>query len=262
MSFVTAGLPGLGLTRHFHVSYDSASPLDGREAAIALQSMCTDDYELMSNWFRGVSIEPVDIKISTVPEGWEPEVMGHFLMTSGPGVSLLGGVTIEPGPKPSPARIRYMFVEEVTKLFMLAQDRGWIDADGKGHGLSLARFLGAQALAANGMGAPDLDLQSANSWMQTTRRDFVNGPGDGGVPDGCRALFLYYLVMQLKFSVDQIVGSGGPTVADAYRALTHKDEDPFPEFKALLDSRYPGTATIPDHPDNPWPIGHLAEALH
>lgn len=74
-------------------------------------------------------------------------------------------------------------------------------------------------------------------------------------------LFLYYLMMQLKYGVDQIVGTGGPTVADAYRALEHTSADPFPEFKQLLDGRFPGTATIPDHPDNPWPIGHLADDL-
>jgi hypothetical protein len=31
--------------------------------------------------------------------------------------------------------------------------------------------------------------------------------------------------------------------------------DPFPRFKQILDSRYPGTTTIPGpNPDNPFPI--------
>jgi hypothetical protein len=144
---------------------------------------------------------------------------------------------------------------------MHAQNRGWLDSNGPGAGLSLARFLGAQALAANALGAPDLDLQPANAWMESAREDFVNDPGHGEVADGCRVLFLYYLMMQLKFGVDQIVGAAAPTLADVYRTLTGKSDDPFPTFKGLLESRYPGTRTISDHPDNPWPIGHLAEDI-
>jgi hypothetical protein len=56
MPYTTHGLPNTGSTPHFNVAYDDASPLDGREAATALLGMCEDDYDLMSRWFRGVSI--------------------------------------------------------------------------------------------------------------------------------------------------------------------------------------------------------------
>jgi hypothetical protein len=97
--------------------------------------------------------------------------------------------------------------------------------------------------------------------MASPREDYVNGPGEGEVADGCRVLFLYYLMMQLKFGVDQIVGAASVDLGSVYRNLTGKKDDPFPLFKQLLDGRFPGTATIPDHPDNPWPIGHLADDL-
>jgi hypothetical protein len=80
------------------------------------------------------------------------------------------------------------------------------------------------------------------------------------VADGCRVLFLYYL-MQLKFSVDQIVAGAASDMGGVYRNLTGNTDDPVPHFKELLDGRYPGTRTIPDHPDNPWPIGHLADDI-
>jgi hypothetical protein len=249
MSLITAGLPNSGRTAHFQIRYDEASSLDGRASATELVQMCEDDYDLMSRWFRGVelSVDPVEVGISTsVPR--EDAAQSE-------------SVTVLPGPHPSAARLHYLFVAEISKLLMRAQDRGWLDPQGAGHGLSLARFLGAQALAGNALGAPPLDLQPANAWMASPREDFVNQPGDGEVPDGCRVLFLYYLMMQLKFGVDQIVGAAAADLASVYRNLTGKIDDPFPHFKELLDGRYPGARTIPDHPDNPWPIGHLADDL-
>jgi hypothetical protein len=149
MSFVTSGLPNGGRTAHFRIAHDEASCVDGRNFAIALLGMCEDDYDLRSRWFRGVelSINPVSVRVST--------------SASRNDVSQSSGRTVFLAPNPSPGRIRYLFVAEVSKLFMRAQNRGWLDAEGRGHGLSLARFLGAQALAANALGAPELDLQPA-----------------------------------------------------------------------------------------------------
>jgi hypothetical protein len=249
MSFVTAGLPNGGRTAHFQITYDESFSFDGRECATELVHMCEDDYQLMSRWFRGaeLSINPISVGTSTSTPREDSAQPGR--------------ITVFLGPQPRPNRIRYLFVAEVSKLFMRAQNRGWLDAESRGHGLSLARFLGAQALAANALGAPELDLQPANAWMASPREDYLNRPGDGEEADGCRVLFLYYLMMQLKFGVDQIVGAAAPDLASVYRTLTRKTDDPFPHFKELLESRYPGTRTIPDHPDNPWPIGHLAEDL-
>jgi hypothetical protein len=98
--------------------------------------------------------------------------------------------------------------------------------------------------------------------MESPREDYLNGPGSGPVPDGCRVLFLYFLLFECKFTVARIVGAGAPTMVGVYRVLTGRSDDPFPEFKRLLDQRYPGTRQIPGTlPDNPWPIGHLAEDL-
>lgn len=161
---MTWELPNGGRTAHFQIAYDESSSLDGGGCATALLAMCDDDYELMSRWFRGValSISPVNVVICTSAPG------------AGPAQA---DVTIFPGPQAQHGRIRYLFVAEFSKLFMRAQDRGWLDAQGHGHGLSLARFLGAQALAANALGSPELDLQPANAWMASPREDYVNQPG-------------------------------------------------------------------------------------
>jgi hypothetical protein len=62
-------------------------------------------------------------------------------------------------------------------------------------------------------------------------------------------LFLYYLMMQLKFGVDQIVGAAAPTVADVYRTQAGKSDDPFPTLQ--------GTAREPllRHANDPGPSG-------
>jgi hypothetical protein len=200
MSFITSGLPDGGRTAHFEIAYEESSSLDGRDRATALLETCDDDYELMSRWFRGVELSggPVNVGISTSSEGRDPG-QAH--------------ITIFPGPQARPGRVRYLFVAEASKLFMRAHARGWLDPEGRGHGRSLARFLGAQALAANALGAPELDLQPANAWMASPRDDYVNQPGDGEAADGCRVLFLYYLMMELKFSVEQIVAAAAVSPA-------------------------------------------------
>ena len=67
-------------------------------------------------------------------------------------------------------------------------------------------------------------------------------------------------MMELNFSVEQIVGAAAVDLGGVYRNLTGKTDDPFPHFNELLASRYPDMRTIPDeHPDNPWPIGDLVD---
>ena len=86
--------------------------------------------------------------------------------------------------------------------------------------------------------------------MNSPRNDFVNNINktDDG-PDaitGCALLFIYYLFSQLGYTENQIVGAGAPALGRVYNNLTGDKGDPFPYFKALVDSRlsrhvhYPG----------------------
>jgi hypothetical protein len=84
---------------------------------------------------------------------------------------------------------------------------------------------------------------------------------------GCAMLFLYYLNVQLGFSIDAIIAAapGSSQAANClrgvYRNLTGDDSDPFPLFKRLLDAAFAPTqeANVPGpNPDNPWPLGLLS----
>jgi hypothetical protein len=56
------------------------------------------------------------------------------------------------------------------------------------------------------------------------------------------------------FPFEQIVQRGGPTLADTYRNLTGKTDDPFPAFAGLLNTKFPAGTTTNWPDDNPFPI--------
>jgi len=213
MAFVTAGLSNGGRTAHFEIEYDDS--LRSPETANALIETSDADFELMSRWFQGVELSASPLTVRIVAA--EPP---------GP---LAAPVDIFPGPGARPLRVRYLFVAAISRRFMRSQDRGWLGADGSGAGPALSRFLGAQALAANGLGVPELDLQPANSWMDSPRDDYVNDPAGSEPAVGCGVLFLYYLFTERKFSVAQIIAAAAPDLGGVYRNLTGETGDPFPQ---------------------------------
>jgi hypothetical protein len=52
-------------------------------------------------------------------------------------------------------------------------------------------------------------------------------------------------------------------LSGVYKNLTGDPSNPFPPFKGLLDTYFPGAAAIPgNNPDNPFPLAsifHVAE---
>ncbi len=153
-------------------------------------------------------------------------------------------------------------IAEMTEQFMRSQGSGWFGFKTEGsEGEGLSRFLAAQFLAVNGLGNPPAGFLNSNSWMASSRADYVNviNPTDDG-PDvltGCSLLFIWYLFSQLGFSVNAIVAAGAPTLGGVYRNLTGDPADPFPTFKRILDNYFPGTATISGpNPDNPFPLAN------
>lgn len=218
-----------GVTGHCRVSFDS---LAVKTVATKLLSTCDDDYELLSRWFGGIELpdKPVAVLIS----GYAPS------FRSAP----KAGVAISPGRLAPPTRVRYLFACDLSKRFMQAQDRGWIDADGGGQGHSVARFLAAHALAELSHAEPEPALRPEGAWLQSARADYLSHlshADEDEAADGCRVLFLDRLHHDLEFGIEEIVAAAAPTLADVYRKLTGQDDDPFPEFKALIERRYPGT---------------------
>jgi hypothetical protein len=172
----------------------------------------------MSGWFGGTALD-VNFRI---PVNVTQNGGGASWSTSGRNLT----VTINPASDTA-TLVRYLLVAEMVEQFMRAQGRGWFGQNTEGsQGEGLSRFLGAQFLAVNGLGAPPAGFANSNSWLSTSRADFVNNINrtDDG-PDaitGCSLLFIYYLFFQLGFSINAIVAAGANTLGGVYRNLTGK----------------------------------------
>jgi len=257
MAQITTGLVG-NPTAHYSFSYDSslqrtAGNPTGPEPARtnALIQACEGDF----NWMSGLFGNPgLDYRI--------PCTVQVTQSSGGASWSLGGGslsVTLNPGGGDA-NMCRYLLVSEITEQFMREQGRGWYGNNTEGsEGEGLSRFLAARLLANNGLGLPPAGFDNSNLWMNSARNDFVNNiiKTDDG-PDaatGCSLLFLYYLFSQLGYTDSQIVAAGASTLAGVYNKLSGDGGDPFPYFKALVNSAYPGTSTIPGPDlDNPFPL--------
>jgi hypothetical protein len=257
MTLVTTGLTNGGSTTHYNFQYDdSLAGPGGPEPARtnALIAAAENDFTLMSGWFGNIALTvatPITVNVSPggyASAGWGPPIR------------------LTPGDASDANLCRYLLVSEVTEMFMMAQGKGWFAPDNSNEGSAgegLSRFLASQFLVSIGLSPamPGFDL--ANSWMNSTRGDFVNhiDTGDHGIDakTGCSILFIYYLFSQLGFTIEQIVAAAAFQLSGVYANLTGDSGDPFPFFKQLLDTAYPGTATIGGtNPDNPFPLGILS----
>jgi hypothetical protein len=148
--------------------------------------------------------------------------------------------------------VRMLMVAEADEVCMAAQGVGW--NCGFSNGEALSRILATEAYPAQLDG-----FASASAWLNSNRDDFVNqnDPTDTNyISIGCAALFINYLRNQtgLQFALGQIVQNGGQTLTQTYQNVTGNNDDPFPAFADLLNTKFPaGTAANwPD--DNPFPI--------
>jgi len=126
--------------------------------------------------------------------------------------------------------------------------------------LTVTRGYNGTTAASHGAGANVVQSYGA-------RADYVNVTleYDHGIDaaTGCAILFLYYLHIQLGFSINAIcnaapgVSQAGSCLRGVYQNLTGDDSDPFPFFKNLLDNAFPENevTNVPGpNPDNPWPL--------
>jgi hypothetical protein len=256
MTQTAAGLPNGGVTSNYAITYDdSLSAADGVNRATALMGVCDADFGTMQGWFPGVTLPyavPYGVQITPGPAwsaGWG----------SGP------PVTLTPGNGSPLDLVRFLLVAEVTEMFMLQQGLGWSPlASSEGTaGEGLSHFLATQLLI--NLGSSLRPSSIADLWLNSPRADFVNhvDPADNSnsPKTGCAVLFLWYLYAQLGFSVNAIVGAGNPELSGVYRNLTGDSSDPFPYFKAMLDTAFPSqtSSSIPGpNQDNPYPLGTLS----
>lgn len=257
MALTTAGLTNGGLTTHYQFQYDdslSGAGLPEPARTNQVIAACENDFNLMSGWFGNIALTvgiPITVNVGPGPyasAGWGPPI------------------TLTPGNGSNSILCRYLLVSEVTEMFMLAQNRGWFAPDKSNEGSAgegLSRFLASQFLISIGQPPAMAGFDLANSWMNSPRQDFVNhiDTGDHGIDakTGCAILFIYYLFVQLGFTINQMIAAAASELSGVYATLTGDSSDPFPFFKQLLDTAFPGTQTIGGaNSDNPYPLGILS----
>jgi hypothetical protein len=261
MALSTSGLTSSGLTAHYQFQYDDSLVAAGVEPARTNQviAQCEIDFALMSGWFNNIALDvSTPIAVNITPTGG-----GAGWTTAGTALT----VTIKPGAGGTVTLVRYLLVSEMVEQFMRAQGLGWFGAGTEGsQGEGLSRFLAAQFLAANSLGPTPAGFANSTQWLASARADFVNNinPTDDG-PDvitGCALLFIYYLFAELGFGIQAIVAAGANNLGAVYRNLTGDGNDPFPFFKRLLDSAFPGTSVITSGDlDNPFPLAMLSSVV-
>jgi hypothetical protein len=245
----------VGSTAHYSISYDKAlSKAEGKDRADDLKAVCEKDFALMAGWFGNTPIKysaPFDVRIENGGgnrASWGTDEKDNLLpispfLDSGQSLDLL----------------RYLLVAEVTEMFMDSQDEGWFGEGSEGsNGEGLSLFLGKQLLL--NIGSSVIPGGIANLWLDSSRPDWVNksDPSDRSANEksGCSVLFIWYLNVQLGFDINSIVAAADKTLAGVYKNLTKDTNDPFPDFKKILDDAFPKMpATIPGtNADNPFPL--------
>jgi hypothetical protein len=231
-----------GATANFNVYFEDALGVSGRALADAVLANCERDYAALQAFFGGITPPnlPFNVYVVTGDFGAYHATCAatelHCAAFDGTNADL----------------VSMLAVAEVDEVFMDAQGAGW--NCGFSNGEALSRILATEAYPAQLDG-----FASASAYLNGARNDFVNqnDPTDQNYESiGCASLFINYLRNQtgFLFPLDQIVQNAGPTLTQTYQNLTGNNDDPFPAFAALLNTKFPagGPANWPD--DNPFPI--------
>lgn len=144
-------------------------------------------------------------------------------------------------------------VAEMIEVCEAAQGGGWDCGATNGEGLS--RVLATGLRYPTYRGVLDNQFAVAHNWLDSFRPDYVNQnlqSDTDPLSNGCAVLFLNYLHDKLGYSWQRICQSPAPDLAGTYQRLTGDANDPFPQFKSLLDSMYPPGRPCNLTTDNPW----------
>lgn len=231
-----------GTTSNFNVYFEDALGANGPTLADAALAACEKDYASLQTFFGGIAPPSLPFNVYVVTGNFGAyhatcaATEMHCAAFDGTNQDL----------------VRMLVVAEADEVFMDAQGAGW--NCGFSNGEALSRILATELYPAQLDG-----FASASSWLNSPRQDFVNqnDPTDQTYESiGCAALFINYLRNQTGFTypLDQIVQKGGQTLTQTYQNLTGNNDDPFPPFAALLNTKFPvgAQANWPD--DNPFPI--------
>ncbi|HEY5368119.1 MAG TPA: hypothetical protein VIJ75_03940 [Hanamia sp.] len=171
--------------------------------------------------------------------------------------------------------VENLFMAEWSEILMSITSN-WNAGDSSGEGLSqycsIARFQSGhynfygsavqQWLTGNiSFGVAPSVHPARSDWVNQTFTGSGSTHGDGDPCSfGCALAFIYYLNIQLGFSINQIIANYNSNLASVYKAITGDAGDPFPFFLNLISSVYPSssTASIPGPvTDDPFPIAMI-----
>jgi hypothetical protein len=141
---------------------------------------------------------------------------------------------------------------EMVEVCEAIQGGGWDCGTTNGEGLS--RVL-ATSINDKYKGLMDDQFAVAHTWLDSFRPDYVNvnlQSDTQPLSNGCAVLFLNYLHYKLGYSWASICQSPALNLAGTYQRLTGDNNDPFPQFRSLLDSMYPPGQPCNLKTDNPW----------
>ena len=171
--YTTSGLidlgSGAGVTEHFQLHYESSLQGIGLEPArtnglLAAGSggnpICENDYQIMADWFGGIALNSV----YSVP-------LPTYVANLGGGANVQSIITLKPGNNNNVGFLRYLYVSEITELFMDSQNQGWFAPDRSNEqscGEGLSRFLAQQFLVKTGLGFSEPGFAISPSWLNSS----------------------------------------------------------------------------------------------
>jgi hypothetical protein len=138
-----------------------------------------------------------------------------------------------------------LYIAELSECFMGAQNKGWNCGGSNGEGLSRVC-----ATLATPNGSVSAGYNTAPAWVSANYPDWVTTtePIDTNpVSTGCAVLYLYWM-MSKGYSIEQLIQTGGTTLADNYKALTGKTTA-YVDLKAAVQAVKVTT-------DNPFTLWH------
>jgi len=138
----------------------------------------------MSNWFGGTYT--LNSVISVPIPMWVANLDGGANTTSS--ITLKPGSIIDNDADTSANYLRYLYVSEITEIFMNAQNKGWYAPDGSNEqscGEALSRFLAQQFLVITGIGTFWSGYELSAYWLNSSLPPLSPGSNQLGGPDTC-----------------------------------------------------------------------------
>lgn len=248
---------GAGLTNNFQIQYEDSLPGQANVItnANALMTVVENEFTVTTNWFNtpagkfGTGNRQVVRLNRGTSGGANNSGYGNPINQDSQNGNANAGVAA--------GQVEMVWMNEWSEILMSLSGGKWNAGDSMGEGLSqycgIVRFQAGHYNYYNSWVDQWLNLVPRQDWVNSTE-----GTDANAISFGCALGFIYYLNVQLNFTINEIIASGDSTMTMVYQKLTGDTaSNPFEIYSALLEHAYPSSATaaIPGPvSDNPFPI--------